>query len=409
MPVDLARTLLWEACPVGERPGQGNIERVPLLDSVGRVTAAPIYALEHSPPFDRAAVDGYAFRWQDLSDAGGRLAVAGDVTAGGIPPSRPLAGQAWQVATGAPLPAGTDTVVRLEDVSRAGSHIQVKSHPQQGANVASMGEDFRRGEVLIDRGTTVRARHIGLLAAAGHARVPVIRRPTVAVVATGGEVVNPGEPRAGTQVWNATAFGVAAAVAEAGATPVLYGPCRDCVDAIVELVSQALDGSDLVITTGGASVGEHDVTRQAMAALGGRELFWGVAMKPGTAMFAAVVGSTLVAGLSGYPAAALTQFDVLIRPVLARMLGSTSEPVRVRATLASPVPQAKGLTRFFRVRVSYREGAFRATLLKGQKAGVLTGVARANGLLRVEAGEGPMDTGQEVEVQLLDTGGDGLA
>ncbi len=407
--VDLAREILLQAASTRvDRLGEGKIEIVPLLDSLGRVAAQPIYALEDSPPFDRAAVDGYALRLQDMADAGGRLAVAGEVAAGGVPPAQLVGGQALQVATGAPLPAGADTVVRLEDVTRNGLAIQVKSSPPPGANVASRGEDFHRGDLLIERGTTLRAKHIGLLVAGGHDRVPVVRRPTVAVVATGAEVVNPGAPRGPAQVWNATAYAIAAAVSESGGIPVLYGPCPDAADAIAVLLAQALGTSDLVITTGGVSVGEYDVTRQAVATLGGQELFWGVAMKPGTAMFGAVADGVLVAGLSGYPAAAMTQFDTLIRPVLDRLLARTAAPVRVRATLASPLPAANGLARVYRVRVTYRDGTLHVVPVKGQKAGVLAGVAAANALLMVGAGEGPMVTGQEVDVELLGTGGDGI-
>jgi len=419
-------TLVSRVQRLSENPEQQGHEIVDLLAAPGRVTSEPVYARADSPPFDRAAVDGYAFRFEDLVAGAGRLRVTGDVPAGAEPGTGPGPGEAWQVATGARLPPGVDTVVRLEDAVVEGEYVHVNMPMRPGDNVARQGEDFRTGSLLLPAGTVLRARHVGMLVAAGHAGVAVVRRPRIAVVSTGSEVVNPGLPRGPAQVWNATAYGVAAAVAEAGGVPVLYGPYPDSPERIATAIQDAAGGHvcgsggdphvaapsattpDLILTIGGASVGERDLTRRAVAALGGKELFWGVAMKPGTAMFASMLGDLLLVGLSGYPAASLTQFDVLVRPVLARLLGMTWQPRVVRAELTASVEKANRLRRYYRVTLQYTDGHWQATLLVGQKAGVLSGVAQGNGLVAVREGEGPFSAGQEVEAWLLPYGGDPL-
>ncbi len=383
------------------KPG-GREEQVELLEARGRVSIRPVFAAGAAPPFDRSPLDGYAFTAADLALYPDGLKVTGEVAAGAAPESGPGHGEAWRVATGAPLPPGCDAVVRFEDTESRGDIVHVRVPVHSGDNVARRGEDFAVGSLLLPAGVVIRAQHIGLLAAGGHPQVWVCRKPCVAIVSTGDELVETGRPLGPGQIWNSNRFALAAAIVEAGGRPVTLGTCPDSAPAIAKSLRRLLVGyrPDLILTTGGASVGERDVCRAAVAELGGRELFWRVAMKPGTPAFAALLGPRLLIGLSGNPAAALTTFDVLVRPALAAFLGVKWRPSVVRAILVNGVGKPSSLRRYYRALLTCSGGQWRADVLPGQSPGALSGMARANGLVVVPEGKGPIQSGEPVEAWL---------
>ena len=383
------------------KPGSRE-EQVELLEARGRVSSRPVFAAGAAPPFDRSPLDGYAFQATDLGLCLDGLRVTGEVVAGHAPGRGPGPGEAWRVATGAPIPPGCDVVARFEDTELRGDVVHIKVPVRSGDNVARRGEDFAIGSLLLPAGVTIRSQHIGLLAAGGHPQVWVSRRPRVALLSTGDELVETGRPLRPGQIWNSNVFALAAAIVEVGGRPVTSGTCPDSVPAIAKSLRRLLVGCrpDLILTTGGASVGERDVCRAAVAELGGRELFWRVAMKPGTPAFAAVLGPRLLIGLSGNPAAALTTFDVLVRPVIAAFLGLEWRPSIVRAVLVNGVGKPSALRRYYRALLTCSGGQWRADVLPGQSPGALSGMARANGLVVVPEGRGPLQSGEQVEAWL---------
>lgn len=417
------RTLLAQTRNDGARYDGTREERVGLLEASGRVSSRPVFAAGAAPPFDRSPYDGYTFRVADLARCRRGLVVSGKVAAGGAPGSGPGPGQAWRVATGAPLPPGCDAVVRFEDTELRGNVVHVKVPVRPGENVVRRGEDFAAGDLLLPAGTVIEARHVGLLAAGGHAAVWVARKPRVALLSTGDELVETGHPLGPGQIWNSNVYALAAAVGEAGGQPIILGTCPDSVAAIAEALRSALAGGaarrdpdavvpdgegapapDLILTTGGASVGERDVCRAAVAELGGKELFWRTAMKPGTPAFAALLANRLLIGLSGNPAAALTTFDVLVRPVIAALLGLDWRPAVIRAELVNRTGKPSSLRRYYRALLTCEGGRWTADVLPGQSPGVLSGIAQANGLVVVPEGKGPLEPGEQVEAWLM-TGG----
>lgn len=379
-------------------------ERVSLLGAVGRVLAEDLYAVGHLPPFDRSPLDGYALRAEDTRGASRgspcRLRVLGEVAAGEVPHLVVEAGTAVGVATGAPLPPGADAVVALEETTPepVGSEgwVQVGKELSPGENVSRAGEDVRRGELVLARGTVLGPAHVGLLAALGEEEVPVARRPEVAILSTGSELVEVGEEPGEWQIRNSSAYALAAAVARCGGVPRLLGVVPDSVEAIAGRL-RAAAGADLILTTGGVSVGKSDLMPAVLGGLGAEVLFWRVAMKPGTPVLAARWGKGLVVALSGNPAAALTSFDVLVKPALGKMGGRSTAWPTVPAVLAEDYRKTSRLRRYLQARLEANGGGYRAHLLAGQRPGVLSSMARANGYVIIPEGAGPLRAGALVQ------------
>jgi molybdopterin molybdotransferase len=383
----------------------------PLLAALGLTLAEDIVAPHDVPPYRNSAMDGYAARGADLAGAGRatpvRLTVVAEIAAGHPCDTTIGRGQAARIMTGAAMPAGADTVVRFEetDEGRGGagrSAVQILRAVQTGSNVRQAGEDMRAGEVALAAGTPLRAAEIGLLASLGRASVAVHRRPRVAILSTGDEVVPIDAPLAPGQLRDSNSYTLAALVRRYGGEPVLLGIARDRLDELRRALGAGRE-CDLVISSAGVSAGDYDVIKDALQAEGRIDL-WQVNMKPGRPLAFGRLGDAPYLGLPGNPVAAMVSFEVFGRPLLLRLLGRRSvDKPRLRATALDRLENGSARRHFVRVRVEPGpEGGFTCRLAGDQGAGVLTSMALANGLAVVAEGVTAIEPGEPVEVLMLD-------
>jgi molybdopterin molybdotransferase len=377
-------------------------EEVPLLDGLGRGLAADVVSPEAVPPFDNSAMDGFALRAADAVAAGGAV-IALEVPAGSVAPRPLAAGEAARIMTGAPMPAGADTVVPVEETEERGGRVFFGGDVRAGANVRRAGEDVAAGSLLLPAGTGLGAAEVGLLASVGLERVAVARRPRVAVLATGSELVAAGEPLGPGQIRNSNSVAAHAQVLAAGGDPVLLGIARDDRDETRRLLARALE-EDVVITSGGVSVGDYDFVKDVQEELGVERRFWKVRTKPGKPMAFGTLGDTLVFGAPGNPVAAMVSFELYVRPALLAMQGRRDlwRPYVV-AEAAEPVKPSKDRVEARRCRVERdRDGGWRFSTTGPQGSGILRSMALADGLLFVPSGYPGARPGERFMVMLLD-------
>jgi molybdopterin molybdotransferase len=402
-----------------------DAERVPLRDSLGRALAEAVVSPVDLPPWDNAAMDGYAVRAADVRGASAArpavLRVVGEVAAGGDASSVRLGlGEAVRISTGAPVPADADTVVRVEDTD-AGTHEVRVTNDRDAAgaaplprNVRPRGEDVRAGTVVLDAGTTLGPGPLGVLASVGCASPAVVRRPRVAIVSSGDELVDVGAfdaVRAGRRIVSSNSYALAAQVTLAGATVVDNGVVRDDLDAIAERFAAALDGGcDVLVTSGGISVGPHDHTRAALKSLGLVQRFWRARLRPGGPLGFGVVrrGGRDVPwlGLPGNPVSAMVTFELFGRPLLRRLGGHRRAFRRVvSAVLAEPLSTPAPLTHFLRATLDVDDaGRLAARLTGAQGSNLLTSMARADALLVIPEEVSELPAGAAVRAMLLGDG-----
>ena len=388
-------------------------EEVPLLEAFGRVLAEDVSSPEDVPPFDNSAMDGFAVRGADLEAGRREFTVTVEIPAGRWV-DRPVgAGQAAKIMTGAPLPPGVDTVVPVEQTASPGggvtaspgAEITVTEAPATGEHVRHAGEDIRRGSPLLGRGTRLGPAEVGLLASVGFPAVPVGRRPRVAILSTGSELVPPGLPVGMGQIRNSNGFTAYGQVLAAGGVPVPLGIARDDLDETRRLMAAALN-EDVVLTSGGVSVGEFDFVKQVQEELGVERRFWGVRSKPGKPVAFGVRGRTLVFGLPGNPVAAMVCFELYVRPALLAMQGAARlyRPF-VWATSEEPVQPSWGRTEARRCRLTHREGAWFFSTTGPQGSGILRSMALADGLAFVPVEDAGGATTDRFLVMLLEGAG----
>jgi molybdopterin molybdotransferase len=378
-------------------------ERVPLLEAAERVLSEAVAADRDIPPMDNSAMDGYAVRGSDLAEPQARLRVVGDVAAGHVSSVQVEPGAAVRIMTGAPVPAGADTVVRFEDTRADGEWIEILEAPVVGRNVRPAGEDVRAGQVVLEPGQVLRPQEIGMLAAVGCVEVAVARRPRVAILATGDEVVMPGQPLGPGQIRDANSYTVAAQVQRYGGVPLLLGVARDQEELVREGIRRALDQeTDLIITSGGVSVGDFDLVKQVLAAEGEMH-FWSLNMKPGRPLAFGVVDGVPLLGLPGNPVAAMISTALFGRPTLRKMQGFGNWTLpRVQATLAQAITRKDGRRHYLRVRLRESGVGCEATLTGDQGSGILNSLVQADGLAIIPETVDHLPAGAEVEVILLD-------
>jgi molybdopterin molybdotransferase len=295
-------------------------EQVALPQAIGRVLAEDVRARLTQPPFAASAMDGYAVRSADVARLPVRLRVAGYTPAGGAQAAPLGPGQAVRIFTGAPLPAGADTIVIQEDTESEGEQVLIKEAGRKGAHVRPAGLDFRVGALGLAAGKRLNARDIGLAASMDHPWLRVRRKPRVAILATGNEIVMPGEPRGAAQIVSSNGQALAAFLHQAGAEPVDLGIAPDDREALHRLIGGAA-GTDLLVTTGGASVGDHDLVQSVLGEEGMTLDFWKIAMRPGKPLMFGRIGATPVLGLPGNPVSSMVCAIVFLRPALRVMLG----------------------------------------------------------------------------------------
>ena len=384
-------------------------ERVALIEALDRVLAEPVVAERDVPPWPNSSMDGYALRAADTGGADparpARLTLAGQVAAGRLA-ERPLGpGETFRIFTGAPLPEGADAVIPQEDVTVEGTSVRVPRALRSGDYVRPRGEDMRPGDRLFEPGRALSPADLGVLATVGRSRVAVIRRPVVGILSTGDEIADLGTPIGPGQIPNSNTYSLMGQVRAAGAEPLNLGVARDRQDEIEARLAWGL-GADLLISSAGVSVGDHDHVKAALAALGAEQHLWLVDMRPGKPVtFATLPASpkrTLpIFGLPGNPVSAMVTFELFVRPAIRRMSGHArlGRPVRLARALA-PIDNPGRRRGYLRVALSEEDGVLGARLTGEQGSGILRSMSAADGLAIVP-GDTTVQVGETVPVMLL--------
>lgn len=385
--------------------------RVPLLSALGAVLAEDAISPITLPHWDNSAMDGYAVAAADVAGADEArpvaLPVVGTIAAGAQPERALARGEAMRIMTGAPMPAGADTVIRVEDTDAGLETVRIVKDRDVGKNIRRRGEDVFAGTVAIPAGTPVGAAQIGVLASIGYAEVPVHRRPRVAILGSGDELVELdqfAEVQAGRRIVSSNRHTLEALVRLNGGEPLSLGHAPDSLEAVTALLGRAAAlKPDLILTTAGVSVGEHDHTRTAVERLGTKLDFWRVRMRPGAPLGFGRVREIPWIGLPGNPVSAMVTFELYVRPAIRRMLGHRRvhrQPVEV--VLEEDVSIGAKLTHFYRAIVAPREdGRLGARLTGPQGSGILTSMSLANALLIVPENAGTVAAGQTLSAFLL--------
>jgi molybdopterin molybdotransferase len=388
---------------------RGPIERVPLRDASGRVLASAAVSPITIPAWDNSAMDGYAVRAAEIerasTDTPVTLPVLETIAAGGFP-SRPLPpSSAMRIMTGAPLPEGADTVVRVEDTDGGTSRVTIRNARDARKNIRYRGEDIGEGSVVLEAGTVIHAAQIGVLASIGYAEVDVYARPRVAIMTSGDELVDVDQfedVRAGRKIVSSNSYTLEALVRAAGAIPVSLGTARDDPADIRARLERARE-CDLIVTSAGISVGEFDHLRRVLDDMGLELKFWRVRMRPGAPLGFGLLRGIPWIGLPGNPVSTMVTFDLFVRPAIRRQLGHERlfrRPVRV--TLEEPVSIGARLTHFLRATVRPSEdGQLLARLTGSQGSGILTSMAKADALLIVPEERPRVEAGESVHAFLL--------
>ncbi|MBC8248626.1 MAG: molybdopterin molybdotransferase MoeA [Anaerolineales bacterium] len=382
-------------------------ERVPLLETLGRVLAEDVYADMDIPPLTNTAMDGFAVQAADTAGASPeqpvRLRIVYDLAAGYTTDVAIIPGTAIRIMTGAPVPPGADAVVRFEDTERDGEWVNVFKGVPVGKNVRQAGEDVKRGQLILPRGTEIRPQEVGMLAALGHKEAWVYRRPRVAILATGDEVIEVDAPWQPGKIRNANSYSNAAQVIRYGGVPVLLGIARDDVAELTGKIRAGLEqGADLFLTSGGVSVGDFDVVKMVLAAEGEMG-FWRVRMKPGKPLAFGHIGGVPLLGLPGNPVSAMVSFELFARPAILKMLGKTRlEKPTVEATLLDEITRKDNRRHFLRVMLEEREGEYFARLTGDQGSGILLSMVRGQGLAIIPEDVDHLPVGARVQVMMLD-------
>jgi molybdopterin molybdotransferase len=390
-------------------------EAVPLVEALGRVLAEDVVSPLDLPAHTNSAMDGYAVRADDVRgatpDAPRRLRVIEQVHAGRFP-TRPVgAGEATRIFTGAPLPQGADGVIRQEDTTTDGDTVVVVLNDRDaGRNLRHAGEDLKRGETVLRAGTHLGAAQLGVLVSMARARVRVHRRIRVAIVASGDEIADLDEAEAiltGRKTASSNSYTLHALITDARAAPVMIGIARDTLESVREHLERAAREADLIVSTAGVSVGEHDFVRDALATLGADMGFWRVRMRPGSPLgFARVCGKPWI-GLPGNPVSTMVCFELFVRPAIRRMQGERALFRRaVPVVTEEPVRTHGRLTHFLRAVVRRTPDGLTARLTGPQGSGILTSMARADALLVVPEDRNEVSAGQPLTAILL---GDAMA
>ncbi len=379
-------------------PTVSESETVSLSEALTRIAAGDVVAPANVPPWANSAMDGYAVCLSDLPHSD-RLPVSATVLAGN-PDTAPLSpGTVARIMTGAPLPSNADTVIIKENAIEEDSHVRFTNVPSKGDNIRSCGSDITKGDRIISSGTKLTPAHLMLLASQGITSVKVYRKVKVGLMATGDELCHPGQTLQPGQIYESNSTGISALLSEHGVEVIYYGIVKDDVDALKRTITEASQQTDLLITSGGVSVGDADHVKPVIDALGKVD-FWKVAIKPGKPFAFGRVGNMVFCGVPGNPVSAYVTTQMLVTPVIERLqgLGQTTSPLRIQAKLSSPLTRRPGRTDFQRAIMSVKDGQWRVTPLPKQSSGVMSSVTQANCYLELPAEESHFDAEQWVTV-----------
>lgn len=377
-----------------------------LMDSLGLVLAEDVVSELDIPPFDNSAMDGFALLASDTVAATESvpavLRITETVQAGKVPRQTVIPGTAVKIMTGAPVPSGADAVIQVEQTRETDGKVHILRPVKPGENIRRAGEDLTKGTVALAAGTLIRPAEIGLLASLGNARVKIYPRPRVAILSTGEELVEIDEPMVPGKIRNSNTYSLIAQVLTCGAEPVSLGIARDTVEDTIAKVKEGLN-CDVLLTTGGVSVGEYDFVKEVLEELGAELKFWSVAQKPGKPLAFWLIESKPVFGLPGNPVATMVCFEEYVRPLLLKMMGKTRlfRP-EVEAVLVNDLKKKPGRVHFVRVVVEQKEGVFYATSTGPQGSGILSSMSQANGLALIPKDVTQIKAGEKVKVHLID-------
>lgn len=383
-----------------------GLEKVSILDALGRVLGEDIVAARDNPPWDNSAMDGFAVRWEDIKQEHTiqkpvTLSVIEDVPAGMMPSKVVGPGQAIRIMTGAPIPRGADTVLKVEDTEPTAESVRVFKAEPKGANIRPQGEDVKKGDRIIAKGTRIRPSESGMLAILAKPFVFVHQRPRVAILSTGDELADLDERFSEEKIINSNSYGIAAAVQEAGGIPILLGIARDTPAALKEKIAEGLN-ADVLVLSGGVSMGDYDFTKAVFRELGAEMNFWKLAIRPGQPLAFGKIQGKLAFGLPGNPVSSMVTFEQLVRPALLKMSGCLSygRPV-VRAIFQEKFSKRGDRRHFLRGILTRDEGVFKVRTTGGQGSGILTSMVKANCLIDVPVDVERINPGDDVVVQLL--------
>lgn len=393
------RTVLDAATPLG-------LEKVGLLEALGRTLGEDIIAERDNPPWNNSAMDGFAVRWEDIRQEHAitkpvELKVIEDVPAGKVAARTVGAGQAIRIMTGAPVPRGADTVIKVEETEGTGELVRIFKAPERGANIRPQGEDVKKGDTIMSKGSVIRPAEAGMLAILAKSFVLVFQRPRVAILSTGDELADLDERFDEDKIINSNSYGIAAAVQEAGGIPILLGIASDQPAALKEKIAHGLN-ADILVLSGGVSMGDYDFTKAVFKDLGAEMNFWKLAIRPGQPLAFGKIQGKLAFGLPGNPVSSMVTFEQLVRPAMLKMAGQRSygRPV-VQAVFQEKFSKRTDRRHFLRGVLSRQNGVLTVRTTGDQGSGILTSMVKANGLIDVPEEVERLNPGDTVSVQVL--------
>lgn len=396
-----AQRLIFDHCKSSES------KTLALADTLGRILAEDIRSEVNIPPFARSPYDGFVFRAEDTKEASPdnpvTLEVIEEVPAGYTAQHAIGCGQAIKILTGAPIPEGGDAITKFEEVVAHDHTVTISKRFKSGEDVVPAGEDIAAGEEIADKGTVITAPLMGVMASLGVAEVPVYKKPKIALISTGDELVDVSEELRPGKIRNSNIYTLQGYLRSIGAKPVVIGMCKDTKEAVAELVEKGWEQADVVMTTGGVSVGDYDVIRYAADYLGAETLFWKIDIKPGSACLVAVREGKILIGLSGNPAAAIVTFQLLAAPFIRKMAGRKDYHNRVvEVILKKDFRKASPRRRYLRGRIVYENGMTYMETTGEQGNGVLSSLLGCDVLAEVPEKSGPVKAGDKLTAYIVE-------
>ncbi|KPJ61833.1 MAG: hypothetical protein AMJ42_00780 [Deltaproteobacteria bacterium DG_8] len=385
-----------------------GLEKVDILSSLGRVLGEDVYAPYHIPPWDNSAMDGYAVIHKDIEHASSEnpsiLKVVADLPAGYTYKKKLERGSALRIMTGAPIPKGSDTVVMVEDTQREGDQVKILKKLSPGENIRKAGEDVRKGTLVLPSGSIIHPAEVGMLASLKRSFISIYQRPTVAVISTGDELIDVDGDFAEGKIVSSNTYSLASLVKDTGATPLILGIAKDTPEELKNKFKVALH-ADMIISSGGVSVGEYDLVKDILKELGAEMKFWKVAMRPGQPLAFGVIEGKPTFGLPGNPVSCMISFEQFVRPSILKASGHKRifRPL-VEARLKEPIKKKADKKYFIRCIINVEDGMYTATTTGEQGSGILMSMVRANGLIVLPEEKTTFKTGEIVKVQLLNRG-----